>query len=182
MLSRETRHNWHRLSAPSRTECIRGFWDWQEDRRKHFWHGSEKRPTMHTASMEIKAAFDVARPKHVAIILGEQAACGWITAALSREMRGLERHATFEKVDSTFGHTRCIRQGCVEVLTLWLKKKKTLQFTEIIPCPSMFHISSILLSSNLSGLVCVASRRPCILTELRMMTLSVGTRNPRNCG
>ena len=47
-------------------------------------HGSVKRSTMYLASMDIKAAFDVAKPKHIANILGDQDVHGWITAAISR--------------------------------------------------------------------------------------------------
>ena len=76
---------------------------------------------MYLASMVIKTAFDVARPKHIAKIMGDQDVHGWITAALLREMAGLEGLATFEAVASTFPFTRCIRQGSVEAPRLWLK-------------------------------------------------------------
>ena len=52
------------------TQLLQNHWKWQEDRRKNMWHGSEKRPTMHSASMDIKTAFDVARPKRIAKLLG----------------------------------------------------------------------------------------------------------------
>ena len=41
------------------------------------------RPTMYLASMDIKTAFDVARPKHINKY-------GWVVAALLREMAGVE--------------------------------------------------------------------------------------------
>ena len=44
--------------------------EWQEDRRKDVWHGSERRPTLHLAGIDNKTAFDVARPKHNANIIG----------------------------------------------------------------------------------------------------------------
>ena len=50
-----------------------------------------------------------------------------------------------------------------------------LQLSERVLCPSMFHESSILLSSELSKLFLLASRRQCILTEFGMMTFSVHT-------
>ena len=84
-------------------------------------HGSEKRPTMHLASMVIKTAFDVARPKHIVKIMGDQDVHGWIRAAFLREMASLERLATFEAVENTFPFTRCIRQGSVEAPRLWLE-------------------------------------------------------------
>ena len=61
-------------------------WKWLEDRMKDVWQGSDRRHTTHTASMEIKAAFGVARPKHIANILGGRDTHGWITGALRREM------------------------------------------------------------------------------------------------
>ena len=48
-------------------------------------HGSEKRPMMYLASMDIKTAFDVARPT-----TGDQDVHGWITSAVLREMVGME--------------------------------------------------------------------------------------------
>ena len=62
------------------------------------WHGSERRPTMY-ASMAIKTAFDVARPKHVAKFMGDESVHVWIVAAFHREMAGLEGRATFENVE-----------------------------------------------------------------------------------
>ena len=59
---------------------------WLEDRMKDVWQGSDRRHTTHTASMEIKGASDVARPKHIANILVGQDAHGWITGVLRREM------------------------------------------------------------------------------------------------
>ena len=70
--------------------------------------------------MNIKTAFDVARPKHVAKIMGDQDVHGWITAAVLRARAGLEGQATFGNLDSTFPFTRCIRQGSVEAPRLWL--------------------------------------------------------------
>ena len=36
---------------------------WQQERRKNVWHGSEQRPTMYLASMDIQTVFDMAGPK-----------------------------------------------------------------------------------------------------------------------
>ena len=94
------------------TQLLPKHWEWQEDRRQIRWHGSEKKPTVYLASMDIKTAFDVARPKHVARIMGGQDVHGWMTAALCREMAGLEGQATFENVENTFSLTRCIRREC----------------------------------------------------------------------
>ena len=65
------------------------------------WHGSVKGPTMYLASMEIKTVFEVARPKHFLKIVVDQEVHGWVTAALLREMVGLEGQATFANVDSS---------------------------------------------------------------------------------
>ena len=69
---------------------------------------------MYIASMDRTAAFDVARPKLVAEILGGQEAP---TPLL--EMDGLDGHAAFDDVDSKFNVTRWIRQGSVESSTVW---------------------------------------------------------------
>ena len=41
--------------------------------------------------MDIKTAFDVARPKHIATVMRNQNVHGWITAASLREMAGWKR-------------------------------------------------------------------------------------------
>ena len=51
-------------------------------------HGKKKRPPMYMASMDINTAFDVARPKHIARITGDQDVHGWITAAFFRAKPG----------------------------------------------------------------------------------------------
>ena len=79
---------------------------------------------MYIASIDIKTAFDVARPRHLAEIIGNQDDHGWITAALLQEMKRHEGHAAFESVESRFHLTRCIRQGSVEAPTLWLRVVK----------------------------------------------------------
>ena len=107
------------------TQLLQKYWEWSEDRRNNVWHGSLKRPTMYEDSMDIKAAFDVARPEHTAKHTGDQNVHGWIAAASLREMARLEGRATFENVESYFPFTRCIRQGSVEAL--WLLLKLTMQ-------------------------------------------------------
>ena len=77
-------------------------------------HGSVIRRTMYLESMDIKTAFDVARPEHIAKIMDDHDVHGWIIAALLREMAGLEGLAMFECVESKFSFARCIRQGSVE--------------------------------------------------------------------
>ena len=63
------RLEWKKLSTPASKEdkiSHKKHWDWQEDRTPMLRHGSVVRPTMSFASMDIKAAFDEARPRHVA--------------------------------------------------------------------------------------------------------------------
>ena len=45
-------------------------------------HGTVVRPTMFVASLDIKTAFDEAKPKHVARILNDRNTHGWLIAAL----------------------------------------------------------------------------------------------------
>ena len=84
-------------------------------------HGTVVRPTLYLASLDIKTAFDEARPKHVAKIMDSHNTHGWIIAALLREMLGLSGKAMFECVESSFAFNRCLRQGSVEAPRLWQK-------------------------------------------------------------
>ena len=77
-------------------------------------HGSAVRSTMYFASMDIKTAFDKARPRHAAKIMENRDTHGCLIAALLREMSGLEGKAMFECVESSFVFNRCLRQGSVE--------------------------------------------------------------------
>ena len=79
---------------------------------------------MYIASKDIKMAFGVAGPKHVADILGGQKVCGWIAAAQSREMKGVEGDTAFKNAESKFNLSRCNRQGSVEAPTLRLKSAR----------------------------------------------------------
>ena len=58
------------------TQLLQKHGRWQEDRRKDVWHGSEKNSSMYVVGTDIMAAFDVARPKHIAKNID-----GWSTAA-----------------------------------------------------------------------------------------------------
>ena len=71
------------------TNLLQKHCEWQEDRSSMLKHGSVVRLTMYLASMEIKTAFDEARPGHVAQIMEGHNTHGWIIAALLREMAGL---------------------------------------------------------------------------------------------
>ena len=72
-------------------------------------HVSVVRPTMFMASLDIKTAFDEARPRHIAKIVESHDIHGWLIAALLREMSGLEGNAMFECVESSFNFNRCLR-------------------------------------------------------------------------
>ena len=89
------------------TNLVQKHWEWQEDRRPMMRHGSVKRPTMYLANMDIKTAFDVARPKHIERMIEDHDVHGWIIAALLRQMAGLEGQDTFVE--------------CVEAPRLWQK-------------------------------------------------------------
>ena len=68
------------------TQLSQKHWEWREDGSKDIWQGREERPTMCVGSMDIKAAFDVARPKRTANIADEQATHRWLTAVPMREI------------------------------------------------------------------------------------------------
>ena len=69
---------------------------------------------MYLGSLDIRTAFDDARPRHVAKIMESHDIHGWLIAALLREVAGLEGKAMFECVESSFAFNRCRRQGAVE--------------------------------------------------------------------
>ena len=64
--------------------------------------------TAFIAALDVKTAFDVAKPSVVH---------GHLTAVLSAEMRDVGR--CFEKSETEFRDSRCIRQGGVEAPVLW---------------------------------------------------------------
>ena len=83
-------------------------------------HGPDEIPKF-VEGLDIKTAFDEAKPKHVAKILEGHGTHGWLCAALLREMSGLSGKATLECVESNFSFNRCLRQGSVEAPCLWQK-------------------------------------------------------------
>ena len=58
-------------------------------------HGRVVRPTMYMASLDVKTAFDEAKPKHVAPILDYHCTHGWLVTASLREMSQLKGKAMF---------------------------------------------------------------------------------------
>ena len=103
------------------TNVIQKHWEWQEERNPVMKLGTVVRPTLYLASLDIKTAFDEAKPKQVAKIMDNHSTHGWIIAALLREMSGLSGKAMFECVESSFAFNRCLRQGSVEAPRLWQK-------------------------------------------------------------
>ena len=75
------------------TNSLQKRWEWQEARNHILRHGSVVRPTMYLASLDIKTAFNEAKPKHVAQILDCHDTHGWLIVALLREiLRGEQFH------------------------------------------------------------------------------------------
>ena len=62
---------------------------------------------VYMASLEIKAAFDEAKPKHVAKIVDGHSTHIWLIAAHLCEMSGLSGKATLERVESNFSFNGC---------------------------------------------------------------------------
>ena len=93
------------------TNLLQKHWEWQEDRRPLSKHGSEICSTINLASMDIKTASDVARPKHIAQIMEDHNIHGWIIAAFLREMAGLEGQAMCECVESAERKWRAINKN-----------------------------------------------------------------------
>ena len=94
-------------------------------------HGTVVRPTLYLARLDIKTAFDEARPKHVAKIMDSHNTHGWIIAVLLREMSGLPGKAMFECVESSFAFNRCLRlwqkmatQILANVEEDWMRQRK----------------------------------------------------------
>ena len=80
------------------------------------------RPTMYMASLDIKTAFDEAKPKPVAKILDVHNTHGWLIAALLREMFWAVWHGLPLKAwRAILSFNRCLRQGSVEAPRLWQK-------------------------------------------------------------
>ena len=71
--------------------------DWQEDRKKDTWKSSERRPTMHSASLDIKSPSDVARPKLIARMLESKVHMGGLLQPCYGKWN-FEGHAPFEEV------------------------------------------------------------------------------------
>ena len=73
------------------TNLLQKHWERQEETSLMVRQFSILRPTMFLASLDIKTAFDEAKPKHVVKIMENHDSHGWLIAALLREMAGLKR-------------------------------------------------------------------------------------------
>ena len=57
--------NWCQHLQAMVTNLPQKHWEWQEEKNPVMRHGTVVRPTMCMASLDIKTAFDEAKPKHV---------------------------------------------------------------------------------------------------------------------
>ena len=78
---------------------------------------------MYMASLDVKTAFDVAKPS-VSKILSLIGTHGHVVAALLAEMQDLKGSACFENCETEFRYSKCIRQGGVEAPVLWRRVAK----------------------------------------------------------
>ena len=81
--------------------------------------GRNRYNTAFVASLDVKTAFDVAKPSMVSKILTLTGVHGHLTAPLLAEMQEVRGSASFENSETEFRHSRCIRQGGVVALVLW---------------------------------------------------------------
>ena len=83
-------------------------WEWQEDRRVAWVPGFFKYQTALVASLDVKAAFDVAQPSVVSKLLQYVGGLhGHVVAALLEEVKDV----CFENCETEFRYSQCIRQG-----------------------------------------------------------------------
>ena len=93
-------------------------WEWQENRREDLKPGKFKYKTMYMASLDVKTAFDVAKPSVVSKILSLTGTHGHVVAALLADMQDVKGSACFEKCETEFRYSKGIRQGGVEAPVL----------------------------------------------------------------
>ena len=108
----------------SLTNLLQKHWEWQENRRKDLEPGKFKYKTMYMASLDVKTAFDVAKPSVVSQILSLIGTHGHVVSALLPEMQDMKGSAWFENCETEFRYSKCIRQGGVEAPVLWRRVAK----------------------------------------------------------
>ena len=92
--------------------------EWQENWKETGWHGAHRYKTWYLASLDVKTAFDVAKPGFVAELQAETGVHGWIIAALLEETKDLKGMAVFEPCETEFRKSVCITQASLEAPTL----------------------------------------------------------------
>ena len=106
------------------TNLLQKHWEWQERRRKDLEPGKFKYKTMYIASLDVKTAFDVAKPSVVSKILSLIGTHGHVVAALLAGMQDVKGSACFENCETECRYFKCIRQEGVEAPVLWERVAK----------------------------------------------------------
>ena len=101
------------------TNIFQRHWEWQEDRRVDLQPGRFRYNTAFMASLDVKKAFDVAKPSVVPKILTLTGVHGHLTAALLAEMQDVRGSGSFENSETEFRYSRCISQGNVSAPVLF---------------------------------------------------------------
>ena len=81
------------------------------------------------ASLDVKTAFDVAKPSVVSRILSSTGVHGHVAAALLAEMQDVQGLVCFANCETEFRCSKCIRQGGVEAPVLWGRVAKYVSWT-----------------------------------------------------
>ena len=101
------------------TNLLQKHGEWLQDRRLDWEPRKYRYNTLYIASLDVKTAFDVARPAVVSKILTLIGTHGHVVAAILAEMQDLKGSASFENCETEFRYSKCIRQGGVEAPVLW---------------------------------------------------------------
>ena len=96
------------------TNIFQRRWVWQKDRRTDLQPGFIRYNTAFMASLDVKTAFDVAKPSMVSKIRTLTGLHGHVATALLAEMQDVRGSACSENSETEFRYSRCIRQGGVE--------------------------------------------------------------------
>ena len=101
------------------TNLLQKHWEWQEHRREDLEHGKFKYKTVYTACLDVKTAFDVAKPSVVSKIPPLIGTHGHVVAASLAQMQDVKGSACFENCETEFRYSKCMRQRGVEAPVLW---------------------------------------------------------------
>ena len=94
------------------TNIFQRHWEWQEDRRVDLQPGRYSYNTAFMASLDVKTAFDVAKPSVVSKILTLTAVHGHLTAALLAAMQDVRGSARFKTVRRNSGILGAFAKEC----------------------------------------------------------------------